>query len=118
MTAATGESCNNFSLDYPYNLNLPSVTISSLSGSAFVRRTVMNVANETETYLGSVLPPNGTQVLLNPSLFTISPQQTQDLQIQIYVTQPLGAFSFGEVVLTGSLNHIVRITLSVFPISV
>ncbi|XP_054786929.1 subtilisin-like protease SBT2.4 [Prosopis cineraria] len=117
ITAATGESCN-FSLDYPYNLNLPSVTISSMTGSVSVRRTVMNVANKTETYLGSVLPPNGTTVKLNPSWFTISPQQTQDLEIQFCVTQPMGAFSFGEVVLTGSLNHIVRMTLSVFPVSV
>ncbi|KAI9128231.1 hypothetical protein K1719_001224 [Acacia pycnantha] len=118
ITAATGESCNNFSLDFPYNLNLPSVTISSLAGSASVRRTVMNVANKTETYSGSVLPPNGTSVHLNPPWFTINPQQTQDLQIQFCVIQPVGAFSFGEVVLTGSLNHIVRITLSVFPVSV
>ncbi|XP_028763038.1 subtilisin-like protease SBT2.4, partial [Neltuma alba] len=117
ITAATGESCN-FSLDYPYNLNLPSVTISSMTGSVSVRRTVMNVANKTETYLGTVLPPNGTTVKLNPSWFIINPQKTQDLEIQFCVTQPVGAFSFGEVVFTGSLNHIVRMTLSVFPISV
>jgi len=45
--------------------------------------------------------------------FTITPQGTQDLEIQINVTQPSEDFSFGEIVLAGSMNHIVRITLSV-----
>ncbi|KAJ1427166.1 Peptidase S8/S53 domain [Sesbania bispinosa] len=80
VVAATGESCNN-PFEYPSNLNLPSVTISSLRGTVSVRRTVMNVGNVTETYLGSVLPPNGTTVNLYPTRFTISPQGTQDLEI-------------------------------------
>ncbi|KAL5066335.1 hypothetical protein RYX36_028072 [Vicia faba] len=117
ITRATGEPCNN-PFDYPSNLNLPSVTISALRGSISVRRTVMNVGNTTETYLGSILPPNGTSISLNPTWFTISPQGTQDLEIQINVNQPMDNFSFGEIVLTGSLDHIVRITLSVVPVSV
>ncbi|KAI5414534.1 hypothetical protein KIW84_040143 [Lathyrus oleraceus] len=117
ITTATGEPCNN-PFDYPSSLNLPSVTISALKGSISVRRTVMNVGNTTETYLGSVLPPNGTSINLNPTWFTISPQGTQDLEININVNQPMENFSFGEIVLTGSLDHIVRITLSVVPVSV
>lgn len=78
----------------------------------------MNVGNNTETYLGAVLPPNGTAVNLYPTWFTISPQGTQDLEIQLTVIQSMEYFSFGEIVLTGSLNHIVRITLSVVPVSV
>lgn len=78
----------------------------------------MNVGNTTETYLGSVLPPNGTSINLNPTWFTISPQAIQDLEIYINVNQPMENFSFGEIVLTGSLDHIVRITLSVAPVSV
>lgn len=117
MFAATGEFCWH-SFEHPYDLNLPSVTISALRGSVSVRRTVINVGNHTETYLASVLPPNGTIVNLNPTWFTISPMETQDLDIQFSVVQPRKYFSFGEIVLTGSLDHIVRITLSVLPVSV
>lgn len=115
--AATGENCTN-PFDYPSYLNLPSVTISALRGSVTVRRTVMNVGNSTETYLASVLPPNGTNVNLYPTWFTISPQGRQDLEIQLSVIQSMENFSFGEIVLTGSLDHIVRMTLSVVPVSV
>jgi hypothetical protein len=116
ITTATGEPCKS-PFDHPSHLNLPSVTISALKGSIYVRRTVTNVGNSTETYLGSVLAPNGTTVNLNPTWFTISPQGSQDLDIQINVVQPMEDFRFGEIVLTGSMDHIVRITLSVVPVS-
>lgn len=109
---STGELCNH-SLSHPADLNLPSVTISSLAGTQLLRRTVKNVGLKPETYLCSVLPPNGTMVDLNPPWFTIAPQGTQDLDILINVTKPMNNYSFGEIVLTGSLNHIVRIPLSV-----
>ncbi|KAK9267544.1 hypothetical protein L1049_009972 [Liquidambar formosana] len=117
IKAATGGLCNH-SLSYPADLNLPSITISALIGSQVVRRSVKNVANKTETYLCSVLPPNGTTVNLFPPWFTIVSQGTQDLEIQFNVTQAMDDFSFGEIVVTGSLDHIVRIPLSVFPVSV
>ncbi|KAL0012265.1 hypothetical protein SO802_007373 [Lithocarpus litseifolius] len=109
---STGELCNH-SLGHPANLNLPSVTISSLAGAQLLRRTFKNVGLKPEKYLCSVMPPNGTLVNLNPPWFTIAPQGTQDLDIQINVTKAMNNWSFGEIVLTGSLNHIVRITLSV-----
>ncbi|KAI4295957.1 hypothetical protein L6164_035950 [Bauhinia variegata] len=117
ITAVTGEFCQ-YPLAHPSFLNLPSVTLSALTGYFSVRRTVKNVANSPETYLVSVLPPNGTTVNLYPTWFTIFPQGTQDLEIQFSVNQVRDSFSFGEVVLTGNLNHIVRITLSVLPVSV
>ncbi|KAE7995356.1 hypothetical protein FH972_000165 [Carpinus fangiana] len=117
IKASTGEFCNH-SLSHPADLNLPSVTISALAETQLVRRTVKNVGFRPETYLCSVLPPNGTMVSLYPSWFNISPQGTQDLDIHINVTKAMNAFSFGEIVLTGSLNHIVRIPLSVLPISI
>ncbi|KAL2628329.1 hypothetical protein AAZX31_07G244900 [Glycine max] len=117
IIAATGEQCNH-PFAYPFSLNIPSVTISALRGSVSVWRTFMSVGNNTETYLASVQPPNGTKVYLYPTWFTISPQGTQDLEIQLSVIQPMSNFTFGEIVLTGNLNHIVRITLSVLAISV
>ncbi|XP_041028336.1 subtilisin-like protease SBT2.4 isoform X2 [Juglans microcarpa x Juglans regia] len=111
-----GEVCNH-SFSHAANLNLPSVTVSALAGTRSVRRTVKNVGLRPETYLCSVLPPNGTMVSLSPLWFDIAPEGTQDLNIQINVTKAKNDFSFGEIVLVGSLNHIVRIPLSVLPIS-
>lgn len=112
-----GESCR-YSLAHPANLNLPSITISALIGSRLVRRTVKNVLRKPETYLCAVLPPNGTTVSLNPPWFTLAPQGSQELDVQFNVTKAMDDFTFGEIVLTGSLNHIIRIPLSVHAISV
>lgn len=81
-------------------------------------RVVKNVASKPETYLCAVLPPKGVTVSVDPAWFTIAPEETQTLEIRLVVTQVLDDFSFGEIVLTGSLNHIVRMPLSVLPISV
>ncbi|KAJ7967739.1 Subtilisin-like protease [Quillaja saponaria] len=116
IRAATEELCNN-SLAHPSDLNLPSVTLTALNGSISVRRIFKNVGMKPETYLCSVLPPNGTTVNLYPSWFSINPQGSQCLEIKFDVTKAMDVFSFGEVVLTGSLNHIVRIPLSVLPVS-
>ncbi|KAJ4706308.1 Subtilisin-like protease [Melia azedarach] len=116
IEARTGVRCSQ-SLGHPANLNLPSVTISALTRSLQLRRRFRNVGNRSETYLSSVLPPNGTTVSLSPPRFTIAPQEFQDLDIQFNVTEALEDFSFGGIVLTGSLNHIVRIPLSVKPVS-
>lgn len=113
---STGEVCNH-SFSHPANLNLPSVTVSALARTQSIRRTVKNVGLRPETYLCSVMPPNGTMVSLSPLWFDIAAEGTQDLNIQINVTNAKNDFSFGEIVLTGSLNHIVRIPLSVLPIS-
>ncbi|KAM7266014.1 hypothetical protein ACFE04_003697 [Oxalis oulophora] len=112
IKTATGAICNH-SLTHPANLNLPSVTISALNGSLTVRRSFTNVGNKPETYSCSVIPPNGTRVNMHPSWFRIDREGTQDLDIQFNATQVLKEFSFGEIILTGSLNHIVRIPLSV-----
>ncbi|XP_021766671.1 subtilisin-like protease SBT2.4 [Chenopodium quinoa] len=117
VEAATGGSCNH-PLAHPADLNLPSVTITSLVGSKILRRTVMNVGSKQETYLCAVLPPNGVKVDVSPTWFTVAPTETRDLDIKLSVTQAKKDFSFGEIVLTGSLDHIVRMPLSVLPVSV
>ncbi|KAL2923471.1 Subtilisin-like protease SBT2.4, partial [Bienertia sinuspersici] len=116
VEAASGGSCNH-PLEHPADLNLPSVTITYLVGSQVVRRNVINVGGKQETYLCAVLPPNGVTVDVSPTWFTIAPEGSQDLEINLNVTQAAKDFSFGEIVLTGSLDHIVRIPLSVLPVS-
>ncbi|KAH7838532.1 hypothetical protein Vadar_027760 [Vaccinium darrowii] len=113
---ATGGSCIN-PFSNPSDLNIPSVTISAANGSRLVRRRVKNVMNKTETYLCAAQEPKGVTVKLNPSWFTVAPEGSQDLEIELNVTQKMDDFQFGEIVLTGNLNHIVRIPLSIYPVS-
>ncbi|KAK3017719.1 hypothetical protein RJ639_003075, partial [Escallonia herrerae] len=112
IRTATGESCSH-SFRIPSDLNMPSVTVSALVGSQSVRRSVKNVASKPETYLCAVLPPKGVMVDISPPWFTLAPQEIQDLELKLNVTQALDSFSHGEIVLTGSLNHILRIPLYV-----
>ncbi|XP_030533277.2 subtilisin-like protease SBT2.4 isoform X2 [Rhodamnia argentea] len=121
VKAATGESCTR-SLTYPSDLNLPSVTISALTGVRTVRRRVKNVSARQLTFTVSMRPPNGTAISVNPPWFTIDPQGVQDLDMEISVTQAsneLSGFRHGEVVLTGpedpssQIQLVVPITFSV-----
>ncbi|XP_038895834.1 subtilisin-like protease SBT2.4 [Benincasa hispida] len=118
IKSATGGQCNTcVSQPHPADLNLPSVTISSLVGHQVVQRRVKNVGSKVETYVWSVIPPNGTTVNINPPRFTVAPEEVQNLEIQINVTHKMDHFTFGEIILTGSLNHIARIPLSVKAVS-
>ncbi|XP_027087762.1 subtilisin-like protease SBT2.4 [Coffea arabica] len=116
IRTATGGPCTS-SFGSPADLNLPSVTITALSGSRTVHRRVTNVASKPETYVCGVLPPAGVMIDIHPPWFRVAPQGIQDLEIRLNVTQALDDFSFGEIVLAGSLDHIARIPLSVLPVS-
>ncbi|CAA0817963.1 Subtilisin-like protease SBT2.4 [Striga hermonthica] len=116
IRSATGGTCAA-AFSNPLDLNQPSVTVTALSGMRMTQRVVKNVARIRETYLCAVFPPNGVTVKVDPSWFTLAPGESQILEIRFLVDRALDDFSFGEIVLTGSLNHIVRMPLSVFPIS-
>nr|CAD1843830.1 unnamed protein product [Ananas comosus var. bracteatus] len=117
VRAATGAACKA-SPASPTNLNLPSITISNLRGSPSVRRVVKNIADKSETYTCSVISPEGVEVTVQPPSFNLAPQGTQNLEIRLNVTRASNTFSFGEIVLTGSFDHIVRLTLAVLPTAV
>ncbi|KAH0850942.1 hypothetical protein HID58_095109, partial [Brassica napus] len=105
VRSATGAWCTT-KLSHPANLNHPSVTISALKGPLVVRRSFQNVSNKTERYLGSVVPPNGT--IVRYAHLGLRYGHREELTLKV-----LNQFTFGEIVLTGSLNHIVRIPLTV-----
>ncbi|PWA89620.1 PA-domain containing subtilase family protein [Artemisia annua] len=117
IKTAIGEECAH-SFHAPSDLNIPSLTISALNGKQLVRRTVKSVADTAETYVCAVVPPKGVAVELNPPWFTIAPEGTQDLEVILKVTQVQDSFSYGEIVLTGNMKHMVRIPLSVLPASI
>jgi len=96
---------------------VPSVTVSALRGSLSIRRRVTNVASDAETYLCSTLPPAGVDVAVRPGWFEVAPGETRELAVELSVTRASGAFSFGEIVLTGSLGHLARLPLAVRPLA-
>lgn len=116
VQTATGGSCSTHSFDNPSDLNIPSVTISALAGARVVRRRVQNVSGKLESYLAGVVPPDGVMVEITPPWFTVSPKGFQVLEFKLNVTKVLDDYSFGEIVLTGSLNHVVRIPVAVWPV--
>ncbi|XP_038987987.1 subtilisin-like protease SBT2.4 [Phoenix dactylifera] len=116
VRSATGTPCNK-PFESPSDLNLPSITISALRGFQLVRRSVKNVANRTETYSCSIQPPEGIKVSVQPSWFHMIPEGTQHLEIKFNITHASDSFRFGEIVLTGALDHIVRLPLAVLPVS-
>ena len=97
IKTATGGSCNDSFIN-PSDLNTPSVTISALGGYRFVRRSVKNVASKPETFPCSLLLPEGVTVKLSPSWFRVAPQGSQELEIELNVTQKPDDFKFGEIV--------------------
>ncbi|TVU07447.1 hypothetical protein EJB05_47503, partial [Eragrostis curvula] len=54
----------------------------------------------------------------NPCIFEVAPGGTQEVVVELTATSASGAFSFGEVVLTGSLDHLVRLPLAVRPLAI
>ncbi|CAL5035396.1 unnamed protein product [Urochloa decumbens] len=117
VRAATGLACQEVGpLASPLDLNVPSITVAALRGSLSVRLRVTNVASDVETYLRSTLPPAGVDVTVRPGWFEVAPGETRELVIELSVTRAHGAFSFGEIVLTGSLDHLVRLPLAVRPL--
>ncbi|CAI9086837.1 OLC1v1020756C1 [Oldenlandia corymbosa var. corymbosa] len=115
--AVTGGSCTP-SFGSPADLNVPSVTITALTGSRTIRRRMMNVGSKAETYVCAGLPPRGVAIDIHPQSFRVAAAGgIQVLDIKLTVTEAINDFSFGELVFTGSLNHIVRLPISVFPVS-
>ncbi|XP_051128798.1 subtilisin-like protease SBT2.4 [Andrographis paniculata] len=116
---AIGEACPAGAISgRPSDLNLPSVTMTALSGTRVTHRVVKNVGDKPETYLCAVLPPAGVAVSVAPEWFAVGPQESATLELKFTVTAPGEDFSFGLIVLTGSSDHIVRMPLSILPVSV
>lgn len=119
----TGVPCSKNTVGKSTDLNLPSITVCYLNESLTVRRVLMNVADVPETYVTSVVPPTGggVDVDIKPSSFTISPQGCHVLQIILRRNgnrnETIKGFGFGEIILTGSLDHIVRLPLSVMALN-
>jgi hypothetical protein len=97
----------------PTDLNLPSITIADLLGTRIVPRMVTNVASESEIYELTWTNPGNVSLSIIPLTFTVNPMQSQNLTFTLSATYTTDITTFGEVLLTGSLGHIVHIPISV-----
>jgi subtilisin family serine protease len=81
-----------------HNLNYPSIGVAQLAGSETVTRTVTSVAPGTVDYEVSVEAPDGYDVTVTPSTFSIDEGETQTFEVEIdNLTAPIGEWRFGSL---------------------
>ncbi|VVB07924.1 unnamed protein product [Arabis nemorensis] len=109
----TGLSCsaNNAKIS-GFDLNLPSITVSTLNGTQIFRRSMRNIAGN-ETYNVGWSPPYGVSMKVSPTKFSIAMGETQTLSITLNATKNSSSSSFGRIGLFGNTGHIVNIPVSV-----
>ena len=66
-----------------YNLNYPSIGVSSLAGTQTVLRTVTSVASGTETFKATVYAPPGYNVTVTPDTLTLAPGESATFEVTI-----------------------------------
>lgn len=92
--------CTNIgTLDETYNLNLPSITVSTVTGSTIVARNVTNVGTSAATYTAAVTPPAGFTAVVSPASLTLNPGETKSFTVTIAVAGAAeGVWQFGQLV--------------------
>ncbi|CAL5041011.1 unnamed protein product [Urochloa decumbens] len=105
-----GSSCNSSSkVQRPYDLNIPSITISQLRGTETVKRTVTSVSDESETYsIMTRMPPEIALDVMPPAL-TVLPGASREITATLTARSVTGTYSFGEITMKGDRGHLVRI---------
>ncbi|KAL8160162.1 hypothetical protein V2J09_001699 [Rumex salicifolius] len=115
---AVGVGCPKRKRNWCSDLNGPTVTVADLVGSRKVARRVTSVAGANETYRVTVREPLGVRVTVSPRVFKITPNSSRHLNIVLQAVQAMNSYTFGEVVLSGSRDHVVRLPVVVFVSSV
>jgi len=105
-----GASCNSSSKGQrPYDLNIPSITISQLRGTKTVKRTVTSVSEETETYSIMTRMPPEIALDVTPPALTVLPGASREITATLTARSVTGTYSFGEITMKGDQGHLVRI---------
>lgn len=93
----------------PYDLNIPSITVSQLKGIQTVKRTVTNVADEAETY--TIMTRMSPEIALDvsPPALTVLPGSSREITVTLTTRSVTGTYSFGEITMKGDRRHLVRI---------
>ena len=100
-------------------LNLPSVSVSDLTGRRTLRRRVTNVSEETGTYFAEIELPPQLDVQVSPASLSLGPGQSQSFDVTIdYQTASvnLDQWRFGSLTWVSEERE-VRSALAVRPVS-
>ncbi len=105
-------SCAAFgTLDETYNLNLPSITVSSVPGTATIRRKVTNVGGASAVYTATAAVPGFTSVV-TPSTLELAPGASANFSVKLSANgAPVNVWQFGHLTWQDG-NHTVRIPVS------
>ncbi len=80
-------------LDVSYNLNLPSITLGSMTGPTTVTRSVTNVGTAAATYTATASVPTMT-VAVTPASLTLNPGQTKSFTVTLTPTASTVKFAW------------------------
>jgi Subtilase family/Fibronectin type-III domain/PA domain len=108
-TSVTAADCAaSGTLGETYNLNLPSITVGAVVGSATVARTVTNVGSTSATYTAAVSGLTGFTAVVTPTSFTLAPGAKQVFTVKLTATTAVeNVWSFGALTWTDG-THVVR----------
>lgn len=100
------------------DLNLPSITVSRLTGQRTVTRRVTNVTENSESYTAEIVAPAGVSVQVAPTSLTLAPGQSASYDATLtYQSGPQDIFRFGSLTWVSN-DHSVRGVLAVQPLSI
>ncbi|KAI3453452.1 hypothetical protein Pfo_010115 [Paulownia fortunei] len=111
---AVGVGCPAKRKEWCSDLNTASVTVSNLVGSRKVIRKVTNVGDADEKYRVIVREPVGVNITVTPQVFKISVNASRYIKLLLEATERTNAYKFGEMVMEGNKNHVVRVPIAVF----
>ncbi|CAI5979096.1 unnamed protein product, partial [Closterium sp. NIES-64] len=100
----------------PRDLNRPTISVAPLKGSITVTRTVTSVPDSASTYTAKVEKPQGVEVTVKPSRFTISPGKKVRFVVTFKVTQASEDFQYGSLTWVDEKGHSVRSAIAVKPV--
>ncbi len=107
-TAVAAADCTSFgTLDFSYNLNLPSITVGSVSGSVTVRRSVTNVGTAASTYTATASVP-GFTATVTPASLTLNAGETKSFTLQLTGTTAVkNVWNFGKLTWSDATHSVV-----------
>ena len=107
-SAVSATDCATFgTLSETYNLNLPSITVSAVTGNVTVTRRVTNVGSASATYAATANVP-GFTTLVTPASLTLAPGATASFTVRLTTTTATeGVWQFGSLVWSDG-THTVR----------
>jgi subtilisin family serine protease len=112
----TASYCPGIKID-PSNLNVPSIAIGDMAGLQTVTRKVTNVSGQAESYTASISGLSGINAVPS-AIGSVNPGQAKSFTVAFtQSTASVGAYTGGQLTLTGDKGHVVRIPIVIQPVA-